>query len=391
MSLKHTFILSFFSIFLSGYGQESAPRLELRGYLSNMQSVMINDVKGDWIADNLIHNRLNFYWYPTSNLTATIQLRNRFMYGQSLQLFDGYAKSIDHENNFLDLSLNILEGKSFLLNSSVDRLYFQYTLDKFVFTAGRQRINWGQSFAWNPNDIFNVQNFFDFDYVEKPGSDALRLQYYPDYASTVELAAKLDVQDKLTIAGYYKFNLFSYDFQFLGGVLAEEDYVAGFGWSGDIKGAGFRGESSYFHPVNHFKDTTGILYTTISADYTFNNSLYVQAECLYSVLPENFSINSFLEYYQGPLTVKKLSFSKWNYFTQASYPVTPLLNMSVAGMYFPDLKGYYAGPSVNYSLKDNAELSVISQVFSGKFPDPLGGTQERTTLIFGFIRYKFSF
>lgn len=377
----------FSTLFIAVYSQTENSKWELRGYLSNMQSVMVLGEDQDWISDNLFHNRINLFWYPNDNFTASLQFRNRFMYGQSIQLFEGYAESIDNEMSFLDLSMNILNENSFFFNTAIDRAYFQYTLNNFVFTVGRQRINWGQTFVWNPNDIFNVQNFFDFDYAEKPGSDAVRLQYYPNYSSSLEVAAKLDYQDKLTLAGYYRFNKWSYDFQFLAGILAEEDYLAGLGWSGDIRGAGFRGEMSYFHPKNNFMDTTGIFYSSLSLDYTFGNSLYIQAEALFSVLPDDFNISSFMEYYQGPLTVKNLSFSKWNWFTQVSYPISPLLNLSFAGMYFPDLKGFFAGPTMAYSLKDNMELSLISQVFSGEFSE----SENKSQMYFAFLRYKFSF
>ena len=363
---------------------------ELRGYISNMQSVSFTDVKGNWVADNLFHNRLNFFMYYRENFTASLQLRNRFMYGQSFLPGPDYASSFDNESNFLDLSVNIFEERSFLLNSSLDRAYLQFTAGKFVFTGGRQRINWGQALVWNPNDVFNVQNFFDFDYMEKQGSDAIRMQYYPGYTSTAELAAKLDKDGKMTIAALYRFNKWSYDVQFLGGLLSEEDLFAGLGWSGDIKGAGFRGEFSYFHPLEHSRDTSGIFLGTLSADYTFSNSLYIQAECLYNKKPGGASGN-FYELYQGSLDVKNMAFSEWNALVQASYPLTPLINISLAGMYLPEMDGYYMGPNLQYSLKDNAELSLIFQVFSGRFSLVPGLPAQRTDLFFGFLRYRFSF
>ena len=362
---------------------------ELRGYLSNMQSVMFTDVKEEWIADNLFHNRLNFFLYK-GNLTTSVQLRNRFMYGQSISSNPGYAQSVDDENNYFDLSFNILEERSFFLNSSIDRAFIQYTAGKFVLTGGRQRINWGQALVWNPNDVFNVQNFFDFDYMEKPGSDAVRLQYYPGFTSTAELAARLDQDGRLTAAAMFRFNKWSYDIQLLGGILSKEDIFAGIGWSGDIKGAGFRGEGSYFYPLGHASDTTGMFLGTLSVDYTFSNSLYLQAECLFSKKPGGAGAN-FYEVYQGSLDVRNIAFSEWNALIQASYPVTPLFNFSLAGMFFPDLEGFYFGPSLQYSIKDNAELSLISQVFSGKFSLVPGMSEERTDLFFGFLRYRFSF
>ncbi|MCF8379873.1 MAG: hypothetical protein K9H49_09875 [Bacteroidales bacterium] len=376
-----------FFLMESTYSQSDSSKWEFSGYLSNMQSVMVLDEEQNWISDNLFHNRMNLSWFPYENFTGVLQFRNRFMYGQSIQLFDGYAESIDREQSLLDLSVNILEGNSYFINTAIDRAYFQYNLKDFVFTLGRQRINWGQTFVWNPNDIFNVQNFFDFDYPEKPGSDAVRIQYYTNYSSSLELAAKLDHEKKLTMAGYYRFNTLGYDFQVLAGLLAEEDYLAGLGWSGDIFGAGFRGEMSYFQPKRNFSDTSGVFYSSISLDYTFHNSLYIQTEGLYSLLPENFNLSGFMEYYQGPLTVKNLSFSKWSWFAQLSYPITPLLNLSFAGMYFPDLNGFYIGPTLSYSLKDNMELSIISQVFHGDFTQ----SNTSTDMYFCFLRYKFSF
>ena len=76
--------------------------------------------------------------------------------------------------------------------------------------------------------------------LERPGSDALRIQYYGKGNTSTELAINENIQ-----AGLYKFNSWDYDFQTL---LAKyyNDYVLGFGWAGQIKEAGFKGEFSYF-------------------------------------------------------------------------------------------------------------------------------------------------
>ena len=46
-------------------GQDSEGTISLDGYVTNMQSVMFSDADEDWVIDNLIHNRLNFRWYPS--------------------------------------------------------------------------------------------------------------------------------------------------------------------------------------------------------------------------------------------------------------------------------------------------------------------------------------
>jgi hypothetical protein len=243
-----------------------------------MQSFMFQSLNDNWTIDNLIHNRLNFKWNNKSdNFKAALELRNRLIIGESASTIPGYAKMIDTDNGFVKLSDNLLNGNSYVLNSKIDRAYIDYTKDKFQVTIGRQRINWGQCFTWNPNDLFNAYSFFDFDYVEKPGSDAIRLQYYTSNTSTLEFAIKEDNNHNVTSAFLYRFDKWNYDIQFLGGILNEQDYVIGTGWSGNIKGASFRGEISYFQPKHNFADTTGILVVSLGTDYTSVRSI-IQSE-----------------------------------------------------------------------------------------------------------------
>ena len=129
---------------------------------------------------------------------------------------------------------------------------------------------------------FNSYSYFDVDYPERPGSDAIRLQYYTGMASNVEVAIKIDAYDKVTAAGYYRFNTLGYDVQLIGGVLSEEDLVLGTGWSGNIINTSFRGELSYFKDLETFADTTGNIMLSVGSDYTFASSLWIQGEVLYS-------------------------------------------------------------------------------------------------------------
>lgn len=413
----------------SGLAQEEerSRNWELNGYISNMQSVIYENLDDLWLTENLLHNRLNFRWDISDKMTFSVQFRNRFIYGDLIRFdqlmkdiedqfegdsasgilslfgldpgsmnsglagFNNYVDQIDSDNGIADLSLMVAKGKSFLFNVFFDRLWFQYTIDNLEITAGRQRINWGQTFVWNPNDIFNTYNFFDFDYPERPGSDAIRIQYYPGYTSKIEAAIKVDSARNITAAGLYRFNKLNYDIQFLGGILDSEDLVAGLGWSGNIKSASFRGELSYFHPKDNFKDTTGLFFVSLSSEYVFKNSFMIQVEGLYRQLPAGFNVSDFTEFYSGPLSVKKLSFTEYNIFSQASYPVTPLLNATLGGMVFlGEISGYYIGPSLSYSLTDNLDFSTYFQIFSGKFPDS-EGIKHKQNFNLAFLRLKMSF
>lgn len=381
----------FLAVFIiTGSAQSQDSPFALNGYLSNMQSITFNDPSEDWIMDNLFHNRLNFHWYGGEHFTGSVQLRNRLMYGETIKSIPGYVDAIADDIGWLDLSFNILSGNSYVLNSSVDRVWLQYSTEGFVATAGRQRINWGQTFVWNVNDVFNAYSYFDFDYEERLGSDAVRLQFYPNYTSTIELAAKVDSSNRITAAGLYRFNVLSYDIQVLGGVMQEEDYFGGIGWSGNIGGAGFRGEGSYFHPMDNPKDTSGMFMFSIGLDYTFSNSLFLQAEYLYSSNPFN-SVQGFIDFYAGALTVKQLAFTEHTVFASGSYPITPLFTASLAGMYFPELKGYFIAPNLSYNVINNVDLGFFVQYFNAEAEDPLNGNTFRQQISFLFLRLKWSF
>lgn len=387
------FILFFFLLvaLTQVSAQEKEHNYSLNGYITNMQSLMFDSLKGNWTNDNLICNRLNFSWFPNNIFTVNVGIRTRVFTGESVKYIPGYADFISKDKGIIDLNTNLVSEKSVIVNSQIDRAYLSFEKDNWNIITGRQRINWGRSFVWNPNDIFNSYSFFDFDYPEKPGSDALRIQYYTGAASSVDIAAAVDSSKKISVGGIYRFNIASYDFQVLGGIISEQDYVIGSGWEGAIKNISLRGEFSYLHPKENFADTSGLFIADVSTDYTFRNSLSLRFEFLYNQQPTSGGISSFEEYYYRPLSVKNLSFTEYNLFGSITYPITPLLNLTLSGMYYPKISGYFIGPSFSYSLSDNADFSLVTQTFGGKLQNRLTGNSEFKSITFAFLRFKYNF
>jgi hypothetical protein len=381
---KLIFIIAFI---ISGwtlvFSQEKQKFITMNGYLSAMQSVMFDSLSGPFINDNLIHNRLDFKGFVNEHITFAAEFRNRLFTGDMVRLGKVYSESISNDQGLADMSWNIINKQAFFLNTTIDRLWVDLNYGKFQVRAGRQRINWGQTLVWNPNDIFNAYSFFDFDYVERPGSDAVRLQYYPGSSSAIELAIKSDYQDHITAAALYRFNKWGYDIQFLGGYADGKDFVAGTGWSGAIGSVSFRGEATWFQPGKKFADTTGTGIFTIGFDRVFNNNSSAQVQIMYCNKP--LGSTSFSSLYTGTLSTKDLAFSEFSSFAQFSYPFTPLLSASISGMWFPDLKGFFAGPSLDCSLAENVDFSLLWQHFESR----KGGSSTRINL--GFLRFKYSF
>jgi hypothetical protein len=366
------------------FSQEEKPKtVGLDGYLTTMQSAMFDSLSGPAAFDNLLHNRLNFRVWLNDHITFETDLRNRLFTGDMAKTGTVYSDMIAADQGFVDLSWNLVKENSFFINTTVDRIWLDFNYNKFQAIIGRQRINWGQTFVWNPNDIFNAYSFFDFDYVERPGSDAVRLQYYPTSSSAVEIAAKIDCEDDVTAAGLYRFSRWGYDIQFLAGYSNSSDLVAGTGWSGSIGSVSFRGEGSWFHPLKSYNDTTGTVLLTAGIDKIFEKNSMLQFQVMYCNDP--MELDNFNTFYSGNLSAKDLAFSRFSAFGQFTWAVNPLVNITLSAMWFPDLIGYFAGPSIDCSLAENIDFSFLWQHFNSE----MGGTKTKINL--GFLRIKYSF
>ncbi|MDY0097955.1 MAG: hypothetical protein RBR81_02025 [Bacteroidales bacterium] len=376
-------VLIFILIQARAFAQEKPGAISFRGYLTTMQSSMFDSISGPFLNENLLHNRLNFKGYVNDNITLAAEFRNRLFTGDLVRLGSYYPEIIGADDGIIDMSWNVLEKQSFLFNTTVDRLWLDLRFEKFQATIGRQRINWGQALVWNPNDIFNAYSFFDFDYMERPGSDAVRLQYFPASSSSVEIAVKADSENDVTAAGLYRFNRWGYDIQFLAGFVNGRDIVIGAGWSGEIGNNSFRGEASWFDGYEDFPGDESVVLLTAGLDRIFQDNSMAQVQLMYCNNP--LDLIDFNSFYSGNLSSRDLAFSRFTAFGQYTWAVNPLLNLTASAMWFPDLEGYFAGPSLDYSLFENLDFSLIWQHFNAI----IGGEKSRMNL--GFLRLKYSF
>ncbi len=364
--------------------EEEEKKWWIRGYVKDLLSANISDDSVTF--DNLIHNRLNFKWFPSNQINIKVELRNRLFWGETVKFVPQYGELVDVNNDHFDLS--VMEGRnSILFHSMIDRAFIEWYKNDWEVRLGRQRINWGINVVWNPNDLFNAYSFFDFDYEERPGSDAILIKRYMGVASSIELASNVaDDFDEMVIAGKWGWNKWNYDFQLLVG-KAREDVTLGFGWAGNIQDAGFKGEVTYFSPYTGNGEKE--ILASMGLDYSFESSLYLNGSFLINsaapVTPDfQESINLFST---DRLTAKDLSPFRYASFLQTSYSFHPLINGGVATIYYPSKRdALFINPSVTISLKPNLDLDVISQLYFDKFFDEY---KAQARLI--FVRMKWSF
>jgi len=365
--------------------EEKKRKWQVTGYVSDMATF-------DWsndslVVDNLIHNRINFKWFPTSNFNLFLDLRTRLFLGKRVGA-PYFAEAVDLNNDYFDLSVHFPKNKNWLVHSMLDRAYIEWYKNDWEVRLGRQRINWGINLVWNPNDLFNVYSFFDIDYIERPGSDALRIKKYIGFASSLELAANMaDDFDEMVLASMFRWNKWNYDFQVIA-AKAKEDIALGLGWAGNLGKAGFKGEATFFQPYKKDAKLNEMLLAVLSADYAFKNTLYVQLAVLYNTDgSDELGITGLGFSNAESLTTRNLSPFPFSVFAQTTYQLHPLLNGGLSIIYFPGSRNaLFLNPNLTYSLKENWDLSLILQWY---YDDFFGEYEAFGRLV--YLRGKWSF
>lgn len=374
--------------------QDEEPDFFIQGYLKEMISV--NDIGDSALVDNLIHNRLDFRWYPKTNLRFYGSLRTRLFTGETTKYLEDFEDFIEYDTYFFDLSWTVIHDDAIMLHTMIDRLYLEWIRKDLTIKAGRQRINWGINTVWNPNDIFNAYSYFDFDYEERPGTDALRIEYYTGTNSSIEAAVSLPAEtmnpdgeevSTLTAAVLYKTNRWNYDFQFLGG-FSRENWVLGAGWAGNLGTASLKGEVTWFLPEHESEYDPKALVGTIGVEHTLGNFFYGVSYLYNSAGPSELGPEGLIRLNSRALTAKNLSPYRHSAFIQTSYQFHPLVSGGLGLMFFPPNKAMFFSPFATWNAGQNFDLDLIVQGFYGE--DFLSG-EFRALSVSYFLRAKWSF
>lgn len=376
-------VLCFF--FLHGMAQDSVvvKSFQVTGYVKDMQSLTFNSDFSQLVTGNLIHNRLNFRYKPSKKFTAGMEMRNRLFWGEEVRLTPDFSSGLRYSSEWADMSITWFETESMVLYSNIDRFWMEYASDTWNVRLGRQRINWGITTTWNPNDLFNTYNFLDFDYEERPATDAIKGQYLLGGMSYVELAVSRSGSpiDKTIAAARYFTNYRNYDIQFLAGWYLDQPTL-GLGWSGSISNAGFKGETQYFIQRESYQSQLNV---ALEADYIFSNGWYVSGGGLYNSrgLDDPITTWNMASLELSPLNPMP---TKWNLIGTLSKALTPLLTLSAGAVYAPKTNFLIVLPSLRYNLATNLDIDLVWQSFYAEQASGFDALTHRA-----FIRFKWSF
>ena len=377
---------------------------DIGGYAKNLFTYNedISDLFGGVPLDigqfqNSLQGRLNIFWYPLDNVYFSLQSRHLVVYQKNIQPLNKVTEILSKNTYYFDLKYESVDKSDFYAYSEIDRFYLDWTIGAVQITLGRQRIAWGTCLVWNPSDLFNPFNFLDFDYEERPGTDALLLQYYTGPVSQIALAVspgRTGAQIVYTLR--YQTNYRNYDLSLQGG-WQKQTLRMSFTWAGQLWDAGFRGEILYSDPdleYARFDPAMPPFFFTqkidkpywtgaLSLDYSFGNGLYLHTEYLYNGLGtrKNAALKRWDILYTGELTPARQSV-----FFETAYDITPLLRGDIFMMTNPDDHSGVLGPSLQYSLAVDWDLYLLAFFSYGERGTEFGGFPSQY-----FLRFKFSF
>jgi len=348
--------------------QSKQKKYQIKGYVKNLQSITINTLNllslqdNSVITGNTLHNRFNFKWFINDDFRFATELRNQLFIGQQVSINPQFGETIGMGRGLVDLSFNWIDEPSVILNTQIDRLWLDWEKKKWVIRLGRQRINWGLNLGFNPNDLFNTYNFLDFDYEERPGTDAVKITYNKTYSTSFELALSPDSKyiGQSIAALKYSFNKWQYDFQLIGGYY-KRDVAIGVGWAGNIENGGFKGEIMYFIPT--LQSGTSNLNVSVTYDNVFGQT-YFQAAALYNMSGIN-EVDPFglLNLANFDLSPKNLFPFKYTSLVNTVFTLNPLSTTTVGLVYSPGANTLILTPSFSYSIADNWDLNAFIQSF----------------------------
>jgi len=366
-------------------------------YLVNMLNMTSGE---DQFEDHTIHTRLNSRWYASESMTMAVEMRLRAFYGGSVENIPDYDQQIKTDYDYINMDALLWNSDKSLGYGQIDRCYFDYSAEDLQITLGRQRVAWGTSWTWNVIDIFNPKSVLEFDYEENPGTDAVRIQYYTGAVTKLEVVYNPG-KDKYnsTIGGLWSFNTYDYDFFFIAAFKNNRRMLGG-AWSGDIEGAGFRGEFLISDPPNrsnlkpnpHMSLFGKSLYdhneTTInfvlSGDYTFQNSFYIHSEILFNSNGKKENAGVFQ--LETP-ALDMLSPARWSLYQEFAYDITPLIRGNIFAIYNPDDESSIIIPSLTWSVITDLDFTFLYYFSSGKQFTEFGVLDN---LLFLRLKYSFS-
>jgi len=268
-----------------------------------------------------------------------------------------------------------------LYRLNLHRFYVKTVAGKFTVTAGRQQIRFGSGRLWNPLDILNpITPTFVEGAEDQKGTDALRVEYYPDAVTEIsvvyapkrfddELDADIFVNRNTNAVCRIRTTRNDTDVAVLAGRLPRRS-IGGIDLASIAADGMLRASLLYSIP-----DSAGsYIQAGGGYEYTFANGLYVLAEYFYNQHALNQEPELQTAYAQGlisglnedryaRLANQFLTLNRHYAGIALGFDITPLIRADIFGIADIDGTGLFLSPALRYNILQDLDLSAT--VFTG--------------------------
>ncbi|MBN2159046.1 MAG: hypothetical protein JW807_06595 [Spirochaetes bacterium] len=271
------------------------------------------------LSANLTRLRLSPEFLYKDNLDIRIDYDNELIasnYGKSMY-FKSYWRPMQY-NDLLHLAWEPYRSDEVYYRTKIHRAYLRVNADHFSATVGRQQIRFGSGKLWNPLDILNpVSPTFVEGGDEQKGTDAIRLDFYPD--DKTEITVVYDMKKSNNKIQHFNMQDCNYvmrvktsiedtDVAVLGGYVSRRG-MAGFDFAAILFDGMFRGSMiviqrgeeylkafNPWYPVKYLvpgKDEDSSLFFQANAgyEYTFKKGVYFLVEYFYNQRGINYNMD----------------------------------------------------------------------------------------------------
>lgn len=357
-------------------------QLDVKGYAKYLSEADHLRQPDTLLTGQLIHQRTQLRLDLGERWYAKVEIRTRAFFGPIYESIPDLTKTLEHPSAYFRPEAAIVQDQHITVFTEADRAYAGYRTERWDIRIGKQRINWGTNLVWNPNDLFNTYNILDFDYEERPGTDALRMQYDFGERRVLDIAYAPEKDDRSVMACMYRTHLGTFDLQFSAGSYRGQG-VLGTGWAGNAGTAGFKGE------VNHYLKRSGHTGQTCAAltmDYTFKGNWYVFISGLWQHHAAPFFQP--LDFINGEssITPKYLMPYQFSSYLGGMKELSPKWSVQMAAIYGEKNQSLILFPAATWKVSEDFELLLTGQGYFTRSGVTWGNQANAM-----YLRFKYNF